>query len=194
VTRAEAMAEIEATLSPAGVAATVDRWEAYDLTREEGTPSVIETATRIFQLDPVANLLGKLLKLYSGAELAQELLRRQCLSLKAEIEGPDPTVIERLLAERTMICWLDAQICHLAAVGLEGTMAGKAHDRAHRRYLSCLKSLALVRNKALPALRLSLAVDGGGRAMAVAEQSGGSPGLGPDGRLDGTLPPPGAAT
>jgi len=105
------------------------------------------------------------------------------VKLKAELEGPDPTTIERHLAERTMICWLDMQVSHVKALDVEDSPAyttaeknhlQKSHDRAHRRYVGCLKALALVRNKAIPALRLAVAVKGqdGSRAEASVEMDG----------------------
>jgi hypothetical protein len=104
--------------------------------------------------------------------------------------GPNPSAIERLLAARTMICWLDTQICHHSAVHLEDSLHftpaekghyQKSHDRAHRRFVACPKTLALVRNKALPAIRMQVAVRGeNGTTAAACVEVDGSRGIDDD--------------
>ena len=91
-------------------------------------------------------------------------VRAKMDSLRAELEGPNPSAIERLLAERAALCWLD---CH--ATDLEAEVESrkatdlkiKAHhdrrrERAHKRYLSALKVLAQVRKLALPAIQVNI--------------------------------------
>jgi hypothetical protein len=86
-------------------------------------------------------------------------------------------VIEKHLIDRTMVCWLDVHVSEQRAIRLENSfkfsVAEKGHsqknrDRANRRYLECLKALSLVRSRALPALRLSLAVQDGASGSSAA--------------------------
>ncbi len=83
--------------------------------------------------------------------LWEETLRRKMEDLRAELGGSNPSPIERLLAERVALCWLDAHHCDLVHHQAEShTFARaehyqKARDRAHRRYLSALRALASVR-------------------------------------------------
>ena len=73
--------------------------------------------------------------------------------------GPGAGALESLLVERVAACWLQL---HLADIRLSQhehnlTLAqaeyyDRAIDRAHKRYLSAIKTLALVRKLALPVL------------------------------------------
>jgi hypothetical protein len=79
-----------------------------------------------------------------------------------ELAGPSPSPIERALAETAATSWFAFRLheAHYAAcVTAEGgmTLAQSEHaqrriDRAHRRYLTTLKTLAAVRRLAVPAL------------------------------------------
>ena len=96
--------------------------------------------------------------------LAAEAMRCKMADVRHMLAGPTPTPIERLLAERAAICWFD---CNMA----DGIVAGHLHDmtaaqanvyqrrqdRAHRRFLQALKTLATVRKMALPALQVNVA-------------------------------------
>jgi hypothetical protein len=120
-----------------------------------------------------------LIRRYAGENLAvREGLSRKLASLRSELAGPTPAPLERLLVERVAACWL-----HL--YDLEASYAGKdsmplevaayyqrSIDRAHKRYLSAIKTLALVRKLALPVLVKVSAVgrrgNGGGNRLPVA--------------------------
>jgi hypothetical protein len=103
-------------------------------------------------------------------------------SLRAELLGPDPTPVERLLVDRVAACWLQVQEADirdgLAAgryePGLSKYLVGRA-TAAHRRYLSALKTLELVRKLAVPVLHFAVvapspagAVRGRGAARPIA--------------------------
>jgi len=84
--------------------------------------------------------------------------------LRADLEGQDPTPLERVLIERVLFCWLDANLCDREAEsGLAAATAGafdlklgefldKRRDRAHRRFALAVKSLAVARRLAVPAM------------------------------------------
>jgi phenylpyruvate tautomerase PptA (4-oxalocrotonate tautomerase family) len=87
--------------------------------------------------------------------------------LIAELAGSNPSPIERVLAESAATSWFayrlhEAQYA-LSVCGEDGiSLAQSEHaqrriDRAHRRYLSTLKTLATVRRLAVPALQINLA-------------------------------------
>jgi hypothetical protein len=96
--------------------------------------------------------------------LAQEMVIRKLDQVRAELEGPNPTPIERLLAERASVCWF---IAHWYENTFEQTVSRstiaqadfqqRKIDRAHARFLSAVRTLAQVRKLALPALQLNIA-------------------------------------
>jgi len=82
--------------------------------------------------------------------------------LRTELEGPAPTPMERLLAERAAFCWF--------AVNTYETLYNQSKDltirqaefqirrieSAHKRFLSAVATLARVRKLALPALQVNI--------------------------------------
>jgi len=96
-------------------------------------------------------------ELAAGPDLmARELLTRQLAALKAELAGPAPTPLERLLVERVAATWLQANYAD-AVVALardvsvkQAELALERQDRAHRRHLAAVAALATVR-RLLPA-------------------------------------------
>ena len=99
----------------------------------------------------------------SGSAVFQEGLRQRLADLSKELEGPSPSPVERLLANRIAMCWLQVQEADLAATGFSGcslpqaNFHSKRQDRAHRRFLSAIRSLAMIRKLALPAMQLNIA-------------------------------------
>ena len=93
----------------------------------------------------------------------KELLRRQVERLRNALAGEDPTLIEYLLSERAALCWIDVHCCDLDVIAAErGGQSSRAayhdrrRDRAHRRYLSALRSLASVRRQCLAAIQVNV--------------------------------------
>jgi hypothetical protein len=100
----------------------------------------------------------------AGENLAfKEALTRKLELLRAELSGPNPTPLDRLLVERVVACWLqvqDADVRYAQAKNLSlewGDYYQRRMDRAHKRYLSALKTLAVVRKLALPVLQVNIA-------------------------------------
>ncbi len=92
------------------------------------------------------------LRLISADDLAlKESTARKVEDLMRELAGPEPTVVERLLAERAVLCWL--QLNHadsLAAQALTKSPRvaefwAKRQAGAHRRYLTSLAALVTLR-------------------------------------------------
>jgi hypothetical protein len=99
-----------------------------------------------------------LLRSFLGQNLLlREVTAREMDRLRAELLGPDPTPVERLLAERVAVGWLlvqDADL-HLAGAGSEADQ--RRADHAYRRFLAALRELTLVRRLARPALQVNIA-------------------------------------
>jgi hypothetical protein len=108
----------------------------------------------------------------AGKGLAfREALTLKLMALRRELAGPDPSPVVRRLADRVALCWLDGhdgEVRHHQAT-TEAFRAGagglswrqhehyqRMRDRAHRRPLQALKTLAQVQ-KLGPALQIHLA-------------------------------------
>src|SRR5262249_34596919 len=87
----------------------------------------------------------------------EAILASQDLMRKA-LEGPNPTPLERLLCSRVATCWLQAHLADTTISQMEkvtlqqGRYYHECRDRAHRRFLSACRTLAQVRQLALPVL------------------------------------------
>ena len=93
--------------------------------------------------------------------LRREALTRQVAALEREIAGPSPSVLERLLAERIVVCWLELNCLDPALRGGEMPLRqaefyDRRRDRAHRRYLSSIRNLATVRRLVIPSLQVNI--------------------------------------
>ena len=94
---------------------------------------------------------------------AKELLKHQLESMRIEVAGENPSPLERLLAERVVATWLQVQLFDAYyAFGMQsGTIRQdefrqKRLDRAHKRHLSAIRTLAQVR-KMGPAVQINIA-------------------------------------
>ena len=92
------------------------------------------------------------LRVISADDLAlKESTARKAEDLMRELAGPEPSVVEKLLAERAVLCWM--QLAHadaLAAQSLSqsrhlGDFWAKRQAGAHRRYLTSLAALVTLR-------------------------------------------------
>jgi hypothetical protein len=83
--------------------------------------------------------------------------------LQADLAGPNPTPIEKLLAERASICWLIVHRYEGAYARSSGwsidqvDLQQRKIDKAHARFLSALRTLAQVRKLAVPTLQVNIA-------------------------------------
>jgi hypothetical protein len=98
-----------------------------------------------------------------GNVVTRELLLRRMDEVAAELAGPEPSAVERLLAERAAYCW---HVVHTyeRVYGESNVTTFKQDDyhqkrigAAHRRYLSSLKALAMVRKLEAPTLQVNIA-------------------------------------
>jgi hypothetical protein len=90
--------------------------------------------------------------------------RRELIEHAAELAGPDPSPIETALARTAAICWLSLRVAEARTADfqsrggdpIDGELRQRGIDRAHRRYVASLRSLALVRKLAQPSVRVAV--------------------------------------
>jgi hypothetical protein len=93
----------------------------------------------------------------------QEAIRQKLDTVRSELEGPNPTPIERLLAERASLCWFLVNWYETTLQSVEGMSLHQAQfhirkiDKAHGRFLTAVRTLAQVRKLALPTLQVNIA-------------------------------------
>lgn len=93
----------------------------------------------------------------------REAMYRELEAIRADLAGPDPTPIERLLADRAALCWLivnryEDTFHRTKEMSLaQAAFHQRKIDRAHARFLSAVRTLAQVRKLALPTLQVNIA-------------------------------------
>jgi len=93
-------------------------------------------------------------------------LATEMAHLRADLSGPAPTTLERLLVDRIVSCWL--HVYTLEIVCLSPGKSGEAllcaetrRDKAHVRYLAAIRALAHIRRLRLPGIINNLVAAGG---------------------------------
>jgi len=99
------------------------------------------------------------LQLIAGKNLLLlESTRRKAEQLRAELAGPGDSVLERLLIERIVSCWLQVNYADSSYAQLKGAtpaqhvVALRRQNSAQQRYLQAVKALATVRKLLRPGL------------------------------------------
>jgi hypothetical protein len=95
----------------------------------------------------------------------RESIVRKLDTLRRDVTGAHPSVLERLLADRIAISWLSLTVAegtyHQALErGLgraDDTFHQQRIERAQRRYLAAIKALAQVRKLGVPAVQVNIA-------------------------------------
>jgi hypothetical protein len=125
--------------------------------------------------------------------LVAESLMMRMADLRAELAGPDPTALERLAIERVVIAWLQAWYSDLAAAGSGdvppkvAAFALERQDRAQKRYLAALATLARIR-RLTPKLGAAARDGEHRRPTSLAGNAVGTTGLVPSRRDAGAHP------
>lgn len=92
--------------------------------------------------------------------LHREAFARKIAKLRAELAGPDPSPLELLLIERVVNCWLQVHQVEMLLNVQENPRAveyfEKRLDKAHKRYLASIKTLAQVRRLQLPSVQVNI--------------------------------------
>jgi hypothetical protein len=133
--------------------------------------------TLIALLFNIANMAkNRLVNQVAGKNYAMAHAMIEGMNVEAHIlAGKDPTPIEQVLAERIALCKFVVWRCELRAASLQGaTMPQIEHehrllDRAHRRLMQALETLARVRRLALPVLVRQINVAAGAPLQVVNE-------------------------
>ena len=96
--------------------------------------------------------------------LARDSASAQLAVLKADLCGPDPSPLERLLVDRIALTWLQLQYFETVYTQSLGELTiaqadsqQRRIDAAHRRYLSAIRTLAQVRRLAVPMMQVNIA-------------------------------------
>jgi hypothetical protein len=95
---------------------------------------------------------------------SRETMEFQLAAMREEIAGENPSPLERLLAERIALTWLQIQLFEgLYASSMfksmtiaQGSYYQRRLDHAHRRHLSAIRTLAQIR-KMGPAVQINIA-------------------------------------
>lgn len=97
---------------------------------------------------------------------AREATERMAAELRRQLGGEDAPPLERLLAERAVVCWLQLNYVDTILaqrLGGDGLTRGQIEmyqewlDRAQKRYLAALKTLAQVRRLLVSVVQVNIA-------------------------------------
>jgi hypothetical protein len=109
-------------------------------------------------LDTLAKRVGNDKNLF-----VHEVLRRKCKAMRQELAGAEPSLLENLLAERIVICWLHLHYAEaIYAQHMDDLTLKQAEfhqqriTKAHSRYLSAIRTLAQVRRLEVPAVQVNI--------------------------------------
>ncbi len=148
VKKRDALAEADAVVALVRRAERGDATAVPALREKLATPGIADALGG----DIARRAADRFLDSCCGKNLAsREAMAAKMAQLRAELCGASPTAVERLLADRAVLCWFQVHQFELIYAGKDGmtlTLAQhyqKCIDRAHRRYLSSLKALAEVR-------------------------------------------------
>ncbi len=93
----------------------------------------------------------------------KEVLKRQLAAMREEIAGENPSPLERLLAERVVLTWLQIQLFEgiygssvFKMTSAQDNYFQKRLDQTHKRHLSAIRTLAQIR-KLGPAVQINIA-------------------------------------
>jgi hypothetical protein len=145
--------------------ALIDRAQDGDKDALPLLRQVLDEAPRVARIiDLARNVERSLIKNMSGDDMfTQEAIPRNLKAMRKEIAGENPSPLERLLAERITVCWLELQYFqtiyaqHLADLSItQSDYHQRRIDKAHRRYISSIKALAQIR-KMGPAVQINTA-------------------------------------
>jgi hypothetical protein len=155
---------------PALPAFTPDYVNALVERAEAGDESTLPELRRLLDCPGAAklftNLAGRVRNAFVREIVRKNLLLREVLTreadqLRASLLGPDPTRVERLLAERVVVNWLQMGHADIDLArdgrGPNGEALQRRADHVHRRFLAALRALATVRKLARPALQVNIA-------------------------------------
>jgi hypothetical protein len=105
-----------------------------------------EALMRRYRADTAQNAMDMLISEITDDPFRRECLRRNAVRLQKELAGDHPSPIERILAERVAVCYLDTYYSDMLAISnsnlVHGDITQRRQDRAQRRYLQAIRALA----------------------------------------------------
>lgn len=150
-----------------------------------------ELIPRFMGWDLVARIEETIVARASGKDIAaREALKLRIETIRKEMAGPEPSPSEKLLAERIALSWANLHRLELDLIQNGTQMApvvrealSREIDRAHRMYITGIKTLAVVRRLALPAIQVNLAENQIVQAPAKKSRRKAAPQSDPQGQL-----------
>jgi hypothetical protein len=143
--------------------APIEEIEATLDLANKGDKPALARIRKLIRADPalMPDALGADLAWQVECKIAQQLLPDQpgrleaiearCRRMRADLAGPDPTPIEKLLVSRIVLTWLEVHSLDFRCLTAgnqplyQAEYMAKCRDRAHRRYLAAIRTLAAVR-------------------------------------------------
>jgi hypothetical protein len=140
---------------------------------EKGDATALVPLRELLKVPGAADALGgdlahqartTLISKFSGKNLLfKESVERKLELMRVELAGSNPTSLDSLLVDRIVTCWLHLHHLEILYSQKEnmslhlGIYFQRCLDRAQKRYLSAIKTLAVVRRLALPAFQVNIA-------------------------------------
>jgi hypothetical protein len=139
----------------------------------DGNPEAIKRFEEVRRLHPAINeglvdcytnqVSNQILDdLFSRGGLGISVLRQHVQKIADDLAGPNPTPIERLLADRAGLCWLQAFRCdwqegqaYRSGSPARARLFTLRQSHAHKNFLSVCKALADVRKTLLVAIQVN---------------------------------------
>lgn len=150
----------------AELVALTDRAQKGDKTALPALREVLKEPGAVDLLggDVAKQIQYTLIDKFSGNNLLlKETLTRKMDLLRAELAPLNPPPLERLLVERIVTCWLHLHHLEMIYAGKDsmslelGAYYQRSLSAAQMRYLSAIKTLAVVRKLAVPVLQVNIA-------------------------------------
>jgi hypothetical protein len=96
--------------------------------------------------------------------VTRHMLRQQIEALRSWLAGASPSPLERLLVDRIVLCWLDSHHADVTLAGKVGQSLpiaqveyhGRRAERAQRRYVEAIRTLATVRRLLQPMMQVNI--------------------------------------
>jgi hypothetical protein len=106
--------------------------------------------------------------------LAAEAMMEGINIMAKKVAGPHPTVVEQILAETVAVNHFIMSRCELRVASIQGTIPQIEHehrllDRAHRRLMEAIETLATIRRLAVPVILSQVNVAAGAPLQVVNE-------------------------
>lgn len=127
-------------------------------TEEDEPADVLEPSPRFMGNMVVSVALGR--RFSANLDNLNVKAHRSYEEMRRQLEGDEPSAIERLLVDRIVACHAVLHVAEMSLNEVDGwkhDSLQKQVDRMHKRYLSAVKALAQIRKLNLPAIQVNIA-------------------------------------